>query len=87
MELQIPHSICAKAQEKSVLPRETGSSGEDIKTTMRMERSKYNTSRSMPRSCAYAGGDTAKDSSSKFHGVAERKKQPDAVREVPGAKI
>ena len=24
---------------------------------------------------------------SKFYGVAERKKQPDAVREVPGAKI
>ena len=35
----------------------------------------------------HADRDTAKDSSSKFHGVGERKKQPDAVREVPGAKI
>ena len=41
----------------------------------------------MPGPHPHADRDTAKDSSSKFHGVAERKKQPDAVREVPGAKI
>ena len=54
---------------------------------MQLERDQDYRSGGMRGPHPHADRDTAKDSSSKFHGVAERKKQPDAVREVPGAKI
>jgi len=54
---------------------------------VQLERDQEHRSGGVPRPHPHADRDTAKDSSSKFHGVAERKKQPDAVREVPGAKI
>ena len=54
---------------------------------MQLERDQDYRSRGMPGPHPHADRDTAKDSSSKFHGVGERKKQPDAVREIPGAEI
>ena len=54
---------------------------------MQLERDQDYRSGGMRGPHPHADRDTAKDSSSKFHGVGERKKQPDAVREVPGAKI
>ena len=54
---------------------------------MQLERDQDYRSGGMRGPHPHADRDTAKDSSSEFHGVAERKKQPDAVREVPGAKI
>ena len=54
---------------------------------MQLERDQDYRSGGMRGPHPHADRDTAKDSSSKFYGVAERKKQPDAVREVPGAKI
>ena len=54
---------------------------------MQLERDQDYRSGGMRGPHPHADRDTAKDSSSKFHGVGERKKQPDAVREVSGTEI
>ena len=54
---------------------------------MQLERDQDHRSGGMPGPHPHADRDTAKASSSKFHGIPERKEQPDAVREVPGAEI
>ena len=81
------YCICAKIQKESVLRREKKRNWKHSEDAVQLERDQDYRSRGMPGPHPHADRDTAKDSSSKFHGVAERKKQPDAVREVPGAKI
>ena len=72
-------SICAEIPEESILQRKESSGGKDIETIMRMERSKDNRSRSMPRPCAHVGGNSAENVSIKFYGVPEREEQHNAI--------
>ena len=82
MELQILFGVCAKVSTKSILWREESGDRKDTKTAMRMEGSKHNRGRDVPRPCAYAGGNTAKDSSIELYGVFKGKKQYNAVRAI-----
>ncbi len=59
MELQISHRICTEVQKKSLLQRKKTGSGRNPKNTLRVEKDQNHKGRSMPGSCAYAGGNTA----------------------------
>ena len=54
---------------------------------MQLEENQYHRSRGMPRPYPYAGGNTAKGFNIKFHGISERKKQFDDIREVSKIEI
>lgn len=87
MELQISHSICSKVPQESILQGEEGRGRENTEDTLRVEEDKDRRSGGVPGPCTYAAGDTAKGIDIKLHGVLEGKKQPDDLREVPGAKV
>ena len=73
MELQIPHSVCAKISQAGVLQRKEGSSRENTQATVRIERGKNNRSRGVPRPHTYAGGNTTEVCGVKLHGYLKGK--------------
>lgn len=54
---------------------------------MQLEKGENRRGRGLPRSYPHVGRDTAEIFGLEFYGVSEGKKQPDAVREIPGAEI
>ena len=81
------YSIRTEVQEESVLQRKETRGRENTENTLRMEKDKNCGSRSMSRSCTYAGRNTAESSDIKLYGISEREKQPDDLRKVSGAEI
>ena len=87
MELQISHSLRTEVQEESVLQRKETRGRKNTENTLRMEKDKNRGSRSMSRSCTYAGRNTTESSDIKLYGISQREKQPDDLRKVSGAEI
>ena len=88
LELQISYSVCAKIPKESVLTeRKEEKLGSILRTLCNWKRDQDHRSRGMSGPCPHADRDTAKDSVSSFMGYPERKKQPDALREVSGTEI
>ena len=73
MELQIPHCICAKISEESILQGETFDDRKNPAAVMRMEGRKDNRSRSMPRPYPPIRRNTAKDFGIRVYGVPQGK--------------
>ena len=82
VELQVSHSVRAEVSEKSILCGKTTLDRSDTKTVMQVERGNDTGSGSMPGSCAYACGDTSEVQCFAIHGISEREKQPDDIREM-----
>lgn len=56
--------------------------GSNIERIMQLERSAHNSSRSVPRPCAYVCGNTTENEYIKFYGISKRKEQYDDIRKV-----
>ena len=82
------HIVFAPKYRRKVFYKEKETRGrENTENTLRMEKDKNCGSRSMSRSCTYAGRNTAESSDIKLYGISEREKQPDDLRKVSGAEI
>ena len=79
MEMQIPHSICAKVQETEYLREDKGGYRADIKETVRTKRSGDNRGPGMFRPHPYDGEYTTKLKCSAVCWVSEGKKFADDI--------
>lgn len=57
------------------------------KNAVHWKKGGYHRSRRLPGSYPYAGIDSTEIRGIEFHGILERKKRPDDLRKIPGAKI
>lgn len=87
MELQISHRLCAKVPEEGILRRKAAGNRGDLENAVRLEGDQYHRSGGVPRPRAYAPGNTAKGFDIKFHGISQREKQSDDIREVSRAEV
>ena len=76
------YSIRTEVQEKSVLQRKETRGRKNTENTLRMEKDKNRGSRSMSRSCTYAGRNTTESSDIKLYGISQRE-----IRENPGTRM
>ena len=74
--MQVPHSICAEIQEKSILRKQETRDKRDIAEIMPMERCRDSGGRSMSRSHTHVGKHPAQDERIRIHGIFEREKRP-----------
>ena len=82
MELQIPHSICAKVQKESVFCRKAGSNQGDNKDIVPVEGCRNNRRGSMPRSYPSTSKYPTEDERIRIYGIFKRKKQLNDIPEV-----
>lgn len=75
MELQIPHSICTKVPQESILQGKEGRGRKNIENALRVEEDKDCRSGGVPGSRTYAVGDTAEGIGIGLYGVLEGEEQ------------
>ena len=74
--------VCPEIQKTGNIRTDKGRYRQDTENVVRAEESKYNRSRSVSGSYTYVGGDTAAFERSPVHGIFERQKFADDIRQA-----
>ena len=76
-----------KYRRQIIYKKDKSGRRKNTKRAERKKRSKDHRGGMLPGSYPYASGNTAALKCSKFHGIPERKKQPDDLRKISGVEI